>query len=552
MDHPTGPGFDPMTLLMGNFEPPRSFVALCDQIDEFAGDDSIQHLFLDLSDPGLGLNLAQLSELGRRVKAFRSEGRKVFAWAENAGLIHYTLAAGCDTVMMSDPGMLDFPSLSLTTLYFSDALKLLGAEASYTRSGAYKGAVEPFTRSEMSPELRAHYLEMVRSMNDALVELVAQGRGLDTARVRILQGERLFTPKAALDAGLVDRVVSSGTRREVLRELLETDVEWIEPQPKKPKPPSFFELMSQILGGATERKVQKPAIGLLHLDGQIIDGSQEMPGMIVSGPTVRTIEMLAKDPEIRGVVVRINSPGGSATASEAVRRALETLAGEKPVVISMGSLAASGGYWITCVGRPIYAETATLTGSIGVFALKLSFGELLGKVGLNLESVTLDESATTMSLERPWTPAEEERLQSFVDGIYADFLERVAGSRGLTVETVESIAGGRVWSGVQARQLKLVDHLGGIGEAVAAVAEDAGLDPGYDVIHYPRPRTMFELLGLFDTPGENIAWRLDSTSLRLLRTAGFDLATPTMILHESLRGGAPRAWLLAPNEWVIR
>jgi protease-4 len=389
-------------------------------------------------------------------------------------------------------------------------------------------------------------------MNDALVGQVARGRRLDPARIRGLQGERLFTPKTALEAGLVDRVAASGTRREVLHELLGTAVEWIEPQPKPPKPPSLFELMSGILGGAPERKGQSPAIGLLHLDGQIIDGAQEMPGMIVSGPTVKTIEALATDSRIRGVVVRINSPGGSATASEAIRRALESLAGEKPVVISMGSLAASGGYWITCIGRPIYAEPGTLTGSIGVFALKLSFGDLLKKVGLNLESVTLDESATTMSLERPWTPAEESRFQSFVDDIYSNFLERVAESRGLTMEAVEAIAGGRVWSGVQARELNLVDHAGGIGEAVAAVAEEAGLDPGYSVIHYPRPKSVFELLGLFEQPGEAIRWRPDPATLRLLREAGFDLATPSMILRESLRGGAPRAWLLAPNEWMIR
>jgi protease-4 len=139
-----------------------------------------------------------------------------------------------------------------------------------------------------------------------------------------------------------------------------------------------------------------------------------------------------------------------------------------------------------------------------------------------------------------------------VDDIYSNFLERVAESRGLTMEAVEAIAGGRVWSGVQARELNLVDHAGGIGEAVAAVAEEAGLDPGYSVIHYPRPKSVFELLGLFEQPGEAIRWRPDPATLRLLREAGFDLATPSMILRESLRGGAPRAWLLAPNEWMIR
>ena len=151
--------------------------------------------------------------------------------------------------------------------------------------------------------------------------------------------------------------------------------------------------------------------------------------MLVSGPTVKAIEELASDDDVRAVVARINSPGGSATASEAIRAALEKLARKKPAVISMGNMAASGGYWISCVGRPVYAEPETLTGSIGVFALKLSFGPFLKKIGVKMESVTLDESASAMGFDRVWTSAEQERMQGFVDDIYDRFLKLVAGSR---------------------------------------------------------------------------------------------------------------------------
>src|SRR5438309_10272154 len=199
----------------------------------------------------------------------------------------------------------------------------------------------------------------------------------------------------------------------------------------------------------------------------IVDGENERHGLLVSEPTVKAIQELESDKNVRGVVVRINSPGGSATASEAIRQALEKLAAKKPVVVSMGELAASGGYWVACLGRPIYAEPGTITGSIGVFALKLSFGSLLKKIGLRVESVTLDDSATAMSLERAWSPPEQQKMQEFVEDLYGQFLKRVAASRKMKVEAVDHIAGGRVWAGVQARKVGLIDEVGGFDVAVA-------------------------------------------------------------------------------------
>src|SRR5204863_3115783 len=216
--------------------------------------------------------------------------------------------------------------------------------------------------------------------------------------------------------------------------LIGQDVIWVEPQKARPKQLSFFELMGKIMGGAQERQTDKPAVAVLHLDGQIVDGEREIPNMLVSGPMVKAIRELASDENARAVVVRINSPGGSATASEAIRAALEKLAGKKPLVISMGDMAASGGYWISCVGRPVYAEPETLTGSIGVFALKLSFGPFLKKLGLKVESVRLDESAGAMAIDRDWTSSERERMQAFVDDIYGKFLKLVASSRKLAVQ----------------------------------------------------------------------------------------------------------------------
>jgi protease-4 len=310
--------------------------------------------------------------------------------------------------------------------------------------------------------------------------------------------------------------------------------------------------MGKIMGGAQERHINKPAVAVLHLDGQIVDGEKEMPEMLVSGPTVKAIQELETDDNVRAVVARINSPGGSATASEAIRAALDKLAKKKPLMISMGSMAASGGYWISCVGRPVYAEPETLTGSIGVFALKLSFGQFLKKIGLKVESVTLDESAGAMAIDRGWTATEQERMQGFVDDIYDRFLKLVAGSRKLKVEQVSPIAGGRVWSGAQALKLGLVDQLGGLDEALAASAREAALEPGYQIIHRPRKKNLFELFDLFGESTDEIRGSLSPTARKWLREAGFDLSVPLNLARESLSGQAPKIWLLAPTEFVVR
>src|SRR6266545_2420377 len=464
-DYPSTSDIDPISLFFGGLERPGSFFDLCEKIDDLARDEEIQHVLFDLSSSTLHLNLAQLSEVSRHVRKLREAGKRSFAWLENADTIHYAIASACDTILMTDLGSLDLPSLSLMTLHFRDAMDLLGAKASFARTGDFKGAVEPFTLSEMSEQLRAHYKSM---------------------------------------------------------------------------------------GGGQERRANKPAIAVLHLDGQILDGEKEMPGMLVSGPTVQAIQELESDDNVRAVVARINSPGGSATASEAVRAALEKLSKNKPTLISMGDMAASGGYWISCVGRPVYAEPETLTGSIGVFALKLSFGQFLKKIGLKMESVTLDESAGAMAMDRGWTTTEQERMQGFVDDIYDKFLRLVASSRKLKVEQISPIAGGRVWSGAQARKLGLVDQLGGLDEALAASAREAGLEPGYQIIHRPRKKNLFELFDLFGESTDEIRSSLSPAARKWLREAGFDLSVPLNLARESLSGGPPKIWLLAPTVMVIR
>src|SRR5205823_2170173 len=195
-DYPSTRDTDPMSLLLGGLEKPGSFFDLCDKLDQLAGDDEVQHVLFDLSSPTLQMNLAQLSELDRHIARLREAGKRTFAWLETADTCHYAIASGCDTILMTDLGALDLPSLSLRTLHFHDAMELLGAKASFVRTGDFKGAVEPFTLSEMSDQLRAHYKEMLVSMNDALLDQIGAGRKLSREQLRKVQSDRLFTPAA--------------------------------------------------------------------------------------------------------------------------------------------------------------------------------------------------------------------------------------------------------------------------------------------------------------------------------------------------------------------
>jgi len=551
-DQPSSPAMDPLSLFSGDLDKANSFFALCEKIDEFAEDDEIQHVLFDLSAPDFRMDLAQLSELSRHIHKLHQAKKQTFAWLETADTIHYSVASSCDKILMADLGMVDLPSLSMTTLHFRDAMDLLGAKASVARVGDFKGAVEPFTLSEMSEGLRAHYREMLTTMNDDLTERIATGRKLERDQVRKLQSERLFTAGGAEKAHLVDQLAPYGSMRESVAKLLGEEVSWVTAPKRQTKQLSFFDLMGKLLGGAQEPKSDEPSLAVLHLDGMIVDGDSEQHGLLAAEPIVKAIEELQSEKNVRGVVVRINSPGGSATASEAIRRALEKLAAKKPLAVSMGELAASGGYWISCLGRPIYAEPGTLTGSIGVFALKLSFGPLLKKIGVRVENVTLDDSATAMSMERVWSAAEQKKMQEFVEDLYDKFLNRVAASRKLKPETVASIAGGRVWSGAQARKLGLVDQLGGLDDALAAVAKEAGLKPGYEILHRPHRKSPFEKFDLFGEETDQIRLLLNASTRSYLEKMGFAFSFPLHLARETLSGKASQAWLIAPTEIVVR
>ena len=415
---------------------------------------------------------------------------------------------------------------------------------------------------------------MLDSINNAQVSRIAKGRGLSVGAVRELQKQRILLPAEALANRLVDRLVPYGSLQKTVMDSLGEGYEWTTPKAKPKKELSIFELMGQAMAppkGAM--KIKDDSIAVVHLSGAIEDGKQANASAIVSGPTVKLIEELTADEKVKGVVVRINSPGGSATASEAIRQALEACAKKKPLVFSMGEVAASGGYWVTCIGEPIFAEQGTITGSIGVFSMKLSAGALARRLGVHVESVTLDPVAGMNSLDHAWSEEEIDLMQKSVGTIYDKFLQIASASRSIPVDTLKSLAGGRVWSGEQAKSHRLVDQIGGLDDAIGMVAKNAKIDK-FKVIHRPEASGGLDLGSLLGGREEDtdifglseaastasnavansgLLGSLESKLTAILQVQGFRGDSIRLLLRSIDWSGkqAPKVWVLMGQELKI-
>ncbi|MHC4079258.1 MAG: signal peptide peptidase SppA, partial [Planctomycetota bacterium] len=358
--------------------------------------------------------------------------------------------------------------------------------------------------------------------------------------------------KRALRAGLVDDLTPWIGARQALAKVLQDDslafVDVLK-KTRKRKSVNVFQLMSTLLNPKKDTAAMHDLV-VLHLSGPIMDGTQESQGMIISGPTVKLIRKLTKNAKVKAVVVRINSPGGSATASEAILLALQELAQKKPLAVSMGDVAASGGYYISCLGRPIFAENGTITGSIGVFGLKPSLGKLMRRIGLKEELVALDDGPSMSSLEQPWTDQQKATVQGLVDDVYGRFVGHVSRSRKLARDAVLKSAGGRVWSGQQAVANKLVDRIGGLGDALAMVAKEAGVKPDGDVTHLPRPKD--PLVALAEQLME-VRAILPDAAVRLLARRSRSLDRGLQILLDAVQSEHPtHVWAVLPEALHVR
>lgn len=458
-----------------------------------ATDDRIAGVFItgSLEPSGYGAGFAALKEVREAVGACRAAGKPVLAYLDFARTRDLYLASAASDVVLDPYGEILLPGLASEPMFFTGAFEKFGIGVQVTRVGKYKSFVEPFTRKDMSPENRAQTQKLLDDMWAQIVKDITAARGIDPAALqKAVDAHGLFAAEPARAAKLVDRLAY---RDEILAELkLKTGRTGAKEAFKQITLADYAEMLPD--GASKSRSAAKDRkIAVVYAEGDIVDGEGDV-GEVGGDKFSRLLRKLRQDDSVKAIVLRVNSPGGSATAAEEIQRELRLARKVKPVVVSMGTVAASGGYWISAYGDKIYAEPATITGSIGVFGMFFNVQKLAGDLGLTFDVAKTGKFADSFTITRPKTDEELALSQQLVDWIYDQFITKVAEGRHLDRAVVEEIAQGRVWSGTEARKLGLVDEIGGLDAALKFAAQKADLGGNYRVDEYPKPKDWADVI----------------------------------------------------------
>lgn len=470
-------------------------------------DPDIKGIYLNKATPIMGW--ASHNALREALADFRSSGKFVVAYAHLYTQGGYYLASVADEVLINPIGGVDFRGLSSTILFFKGMLDKLDVQMRIFYAGKFKSATEPFRLDKMSPENRLQVREYVTALYDDMIADISASRNIPADTLRnIAENFDGRTAEGALNRRLVDRLAYEDEALERLKERMGLGKD---DKLNRVKVEDYFD--------ARVKKIDfkaKDKIAVVYAEGAIADGDKGDPGEILDGPYVKMLRRIRQDKAVKAIVLRVNSPGGSVLASENILREI-ILCREagKPVIVSMGDVAASGGYYIACQADSIFAEPTTITGSIGVFGvIPILQNTMKNKLGITADTVRTQRYSAFGTPFFDFSPDESRLIQGQIDRIYADFLERVAKGRRMTPEQVHEIAQGRVWIGQKAREIGLVDDLGSLDRALSAAAQRAGIEK-YRVVEYPATKTPLEqildkLMRQTDPDDEVRAWMMRS------------------------------------------
>jgi protease-4 len=467
---------------------------------------------------------AKIQDVRDALLDFRKSGKPLYAYLEYGFDRDYYLATVANKVFLMPSSTLDLTGVATYELFLRGTFDKIGVYPDIHHIGDYKTAANTFTERGFTPSHREMTESLTRDLYDQIVRGVAEGRKKTEAEVRTLVDEGPFTPEDALRAGLIDDVAYE----DQVLEKVGIDADG---PPRRIESDTYSRVSARALG-----LNRGPRIAVIHVSGAIVSGDSgfdPIEGPVVGSDTlIESIRRVRRDRSVRAIVLRIDSPGGSATASDVIWRELMIARNERadrPLVASMSDLAASGGYYVALPAKVLVAQPATLTGSIGIFGGKFVTGGLYGKLGANIGSVSYGRHAEMNSPARPYNADETKKLEDQLHAFYDQFVEKVAESRGSTPEKIDQLAKGRVWTGRQAKDNGLVDELGGLTRAIA-VAKDLAKIPAADeveIVVYPQPKSVFELLSDQLSGGQQIAitrWVSENLSngeleaLRAMRT----------------------------------
>ena len=486
-----------------------------ESLDKATRDDRIVALFLDGRKGSSPNGYATMEEIRKALEEFKAAGKKIIAYDVTLSEQEYYLSSLADEVIVNPMGTMELNGLSSKQMFFKGALEKYGIGVQVIRVGDYKSAVEPYIRSDLSPANRQQTAALLGDLWGKFLDTVADSRELDTLKLHeLVDVKGYLEPTEAKKAGLIDHVGYYDNVATKLRQFTgETD------EATKNFRQVDLATYADYTTSSTEASsnaAQK--IAVVYAEGAIVGGKGSIE-TIGSDRFAEALRELREDDSVKAVVLRVNSPGGSATASEVILREILLTKKQKPVVVSMGNIAASGGYWIAAGADYIFAEANTVTGSIGVFGLLSNIQEIANEHGITWDVVKTGKFADIGSNVRPKTEAELAIYQQSVDKTYQLFLRKVARYRDLPIEQVKEIAKGRIWSGKKAKKIGLVDRIGGLESAIAYAAERAELGKNWQLEEYPQHnRLETEIVQrLFDVKALKSQAALDPVTAELLK-----------------------------------
>ncbi len=477
---------------------------LVERLGKAANDPAVKAVVILPDSPMVGPG--QVEELRAAIARVRDQGKDIFVHADSLVNREYVLACGATRISLTPTGPLFITGLHGSSLHIRGLLDKIGVKPDFMTEGAYKSAAELFMREQPSPQADEMMNWLMDSWYGSLKDEIARGRKVDAAKVETWLNAGLFTADQAKTAGLIDAVEQRDEFEAVLKDRFGKDIVFDKKYGRKKQetidfssPFAFLKVWTDLLRGPEKRAPGKPAVGIVYVDGPIMTGkgtASPFGGSLgaFSSDLREALDKAARDNSIKAVVLRIDSPGGSATASEIILDATRRLKAKKPFVVSMGDVAGSGGYYVACAAETIFADPSTLTASIGVVSGKIATTEMWNKVGITFKEYKRGENAGMFSTDAVFTESERGRMRVYMDDVYGAFKKHVTDIRGVRLKKpIDELAGGRVYTGKQALELGLVDRLGTMHDAVAFAADQAKIKD-YDVRVVPEPKSFLEQL----------------------------------------------------------
>ncbi|MFC4095069.1 signal peptide peptidase SppA [Euzebyella saccharophila] len=465
----------------GLFEQNQGLDEILQAIAVAKDDDDIKGI--SINNNFIMAGLAQTQAIRRALKEFKESGKFIYTYGDFYMQKDYYLASVADSVFLNPVGVLDFRGLSSEVLFFKDLQEKTGVKMEVIRHGKYKSAVEPFIANEMSEANRTQIKELIGSLWGSMIDEISEGRNISQENLNIIAdtlGGR--SPEIALKSGLIDAIAFYDQYEQKLKKALGVTAD---------KELNVVHLSDYVIRSNKKTlKKGKNKVAVVFAQGEILYG-EGGPDVIGQGIINEAIIKAREDEDVKAIVLRVNSPGGSALTSDIIWREVELTKQVKPVVVSMGNVAASGGYYIAAGADKIFAEPTTITGSIGVFGTIPNMAGLAEDIGINAEQVGTNKNSVEYSLFEPLDEGFKAVVQEGIESTYKTFLQRVAQGRGISMAEADSLAQGRVWSGVDAQRLGLVDELGNLEAAIAEAAEMAELEE-YGIKKFPKYKSGLE------------------------------------------------------------